>query len=107
MRLRGNPRSKKCFGPAGLCRGTRPRVYRQAGDNAREDAAADLVRPLWRALVVFRVLTWVFACAGVVMNWDDFVRPWGAAVLMGVMAVWTAVVAVGYLRGSGQLAPSV
>ncbi len=65
-------------------------------------SAADLVRPLWRALVAFRVLTWVFACAGVVMNWDDFVRPWGAAVLMLVMGVWTAVVAVGYLRRWGN-----
>ncbi|HEY3006372.1 MAG TPA: DUF5931 domain-containing protein [Kribbellaceae bacterium] len=62
----------------------------------------DLVRPLWRALVVFRVLTWAFACAGVYTRWHDLVRPYGAVVLMAVMGVWTAVVSVGYSRSWGR-----
>ncbi len=60
------------------------------------------MRPLWRALVVFRVLTWVFACAGVYTRWHAMVRPYGAVVLMAVMGLWTAVVSVGYSRSWGR-----
>ena len=66
------------------------------------DTPTDLVRPLWRALAVFRVLTLVFACVGVYTRWDDLVRPWGAVALMSLIAVWTAVVTFGYGRYWGH-----
>jgi signal transduction histidine kinase len=66
------------------------------------DRDTDLVRPLWRALVVFRIVTWLFACFGVYTRWHGIVRPWGAVVLMAVMGAWTAVVAVGYSRSWGR-----
>lgn len=62
----------------------------------------DLVRPLWRALVVFRVLAWGFAVLGVCTRWDALERRWGAVVLLVVMAAWTAVVSVGYSRTWGR-----
>ena len=62
----------------------------------------DLLRPLWRALVVFRVLGWGFAVLGVITRWDTIERRWGAVVLLAVMAVWTIVVSCGYSRGWGR-----
>lgn len=62
----------------------------------------DLVRPLWRALVVFRVLTLAFACFGVATRWDGIVRPWGAVALMVLMSGWTAVVVIGFSWSWGR-----
>ena len=62
----------------------------------------DLVRPLWRALVVFRVLGWGFAVLGVVTRWDTLERRWGAVVLLALMAGWTVVVSIGYSRTWGR-----
>lgn len=59
--------------------------------------------PLWRAAVLLRVLTFFFA-AGVVLTYlDDYARPWLALVAVGVMAGWTVVVAVRYLRPTDRL----
>lgn len=66
------------------------------------DDATDLVVPLWRALVVFRVTTWAFACFGVWSRWDGLYRPWGAVVLLAVMGVWTVAVSIGYSRQWGR-----
>jgi signal transduction histidine kinase len=65
-------------------------------------AVTDLVRPLWRALVVFRVLAWGFAVLGVYTRWDELHRRWGAVVLLAAMAVWTVVVSFGYSRTWGR-----
>ncbi|MFC0628344.1 MacS family sensor histidine kinase [Kribbella deserti] len=64
--------------------------------------STDLVRPLWRALVVFRVITWFFACLGVYTRWDGLYRPTGAIALLAVMAAWTVVVSIGYSRSWGR-----
>lgn len=64
--------------------------------------STDLVRPLWRALVVFRVITWLFACLGVYTRWSGLYRPTGAIVLLAVMAGWTVVVSIGYSRSWGR-----
>ncbi|HZX06480.1 DUF5931 domain-containing protein, partial [Kribbella sp.] len=61
-----------------------------------ERPEVDPLQPLWRALVVFRVLTWVFACLGVWTLWDGIVRPYGAVLQLAVMGVWTAVSSYGY-----------
>jgi signal transduction histidine kinase len=62
----------------------------------------DLLLPLWRALVVFRAVTWGFACFGVWTRWDGIHRHWGAVVLLAVMGIWTVVVSIGYSRHWGR-----
>ena len=67
-----------------------------------ERDSVDLLQPLWRALVVFRVITWGFACFGVWTRWDGIVRPSGAVLLLAVMAVWTVISSIGYSRRWGR-----
>ncbi|MEU8224953.1 DUF5931 domain-containing protein [Kribbella sp. NPDC048915] len=67
-----------------------------------ERETVDLLQPLWRALVVFRVLTWAFACFGVWTRWDGIVRPSGAVLQMAVMGVWTLISSIGYSRRWGR-----
>ncbi|WP_350274732.1 DUF5931 domain-containing protein [Kribbella sp. HUAS MG21] len=62
----------------------------------------DLLQPLWRALVVFRVITWAFACFGVWTRWDGIVRPYGAVLQMAVMGLWTLISSYGYSRRWGR-----
>lgn len=64
--------------------------------------SADLLLPLWRALVVFRVLTWVFACFGVWSRWDGIHRPSGAIIQLAIMGAWTVVASIGYSRHWGR-----
>lgn len=59
--------------------------------------------PLWRAAVVLRVLTLVFAVAVIVVYLDEYARPALAVVAAGVMAVWTAVIGYRYLRPTGRM----
>lgn len=69
---------------------------RTAGDSA------DLLLPLWRALVVFRVITWGFACFGVWSRWPGIHNPTGAVIQLTVMGVWTVVASIGYSRHWGR-----
>jgi signal transduction histidine kinase len=72
-------------------------------DDARQPGeSADLLLPLWRALVVFRVITWVFAGFGVWTRWDAIQRPSGAIAQLAVMGVWTVVASLGYSRHWGR-----
>ncbi|WP_133985478.1 MacS family sensor histidine kinase [Kribbella voronezhensis] len=64
--------------------------------------AADLLLPLWRALVVFRVITWLFACFGVWTRWDGIHRHSGAVAQLAIMGVWTVVASIGYSRHWGR-----
>ncbi|WP_433006209.1 MacS family sensor histidine kinase [Kribbella sp. CA-294648] len=64
--------------------------------------AIDLMLPLWRALVVFRAITWGFACFGVWSRWDGIHRPSGAVVQLAVMGGWTVIVSIGYSRHWGR-----
>jgi signal transduction histidine kinase len=52
--------------------------------------------------VVFRVITWGFACLGVWSRWDGIVRPSGAVLQMAVMGVWTVISSIGYSRRWGR-----
>lgn len=59
--------------------------------------------PLWRAAVLLRVITLPFA-AGVVLTYlDGYDRPWLALVGVGLMAGWTAVISLRYLRPHDRL----
>src|SRR5688572_24434509 len=55
--------------PAGNPASSVELLRRAAGPVGRlsrvERDSVDLLQPLWRALVVFRLITWVFACFGV------------------------------------------
>ncbi|TDC30337.1 MacS family sensor histidine kinase [Kribbella albertanoniae] len=62
----------------------------------------DLLQPLWRALVVFRVITFGFACFGVWTRWEGIARPSGAVLQMAIMAVWTLISSFGYSRRWGR-----
>lgn len=62
----------------------------------------DLLQPLWRALVVFRLITFGFACFGVWTRWDGIARPSGAVLQLAIMAVWTLISSVGYSRRWGR-----
>ena len=63
----------------------------------------DPTTPLWRAAVLLRVLTFLFAAGVVLIYLDEYARPWLALVTVGVMAAWTAVIAVRYLRPTERL----
>lgn len=73
------------------------------GDPAGPPPPKDPTTPLWRAAVLLRVLTLLFAAVVVLAHLDEYARPWLALVSVGVMAGWTAVVAVRYLRPTGRL----
>ena len=57
------------------------------------------LQPLWRGLVVYRVLTLVSAAVVVLASLDIYASPGGALAVLAVMAAWTATTAWGYLRG--------
>ncbi|MGW6282733.1 MacS family sensor histidine kinase [Kribbella sp. NPDC055071] len=67
-----------------------------------EREPVDLLQPLWRALVAFRIITWGFACLGVWTRWDGIVRPSGAVLQLAVMGVWTVISSIGYSRRWGR-----
>lgn len=67
-----------------------------------ERQTVDLLQPLWRALVVFRLITWVFAGLGIWTRWDGIVRPSGAVLQLAVMGVWTLISSYGYSRRWGR-----
>ncbi|MFC6162883.1 MacS family sensor histidine kinase [Kribbella jiaozuonensis] len=67
-----------------------------------ERETVDLLQPLWRALVVFRIITWGFACFGVWTRWDGIVRPTGALLQLAVMGIWTLISSLGYSRRWGR-----
>ncbi|HKR48418.1 MAG TPA: DUF5931 domain-containing protein, partial [Pseudonocardiaceae bacterium] len=52
--------------------------------------------PLWRGVVVLRIVTAAFAIAAIIVHHDGYVRPGlGWAVLAGI-AVWTVVTCLAY-----------
>ncbi len=62
----------------------------------------DMVRPLeplWRGLLVYRVLTLVSGIAIVVYSLADYASPAGAIAVLVIMVGWTAVTGFAYLGG--------
>ncbi|HEU0286095.1 MAG TPA: DUF5931 domain-containing protein, partial [Nocardioidaceae bacterium] len=68
---------------------------------ADRDRSDDLVLPLWRALVVFRIVTWGFAVVAVYLRRDEIDLMSGAVTILAAMAGWTVVVSVAYSRDWG------
>ena len=66
-------------------------------------ASKDPTVPLWRAAVLLRVLTLLFANGVLLVYLDEYARPALALVAGGAMTVWTAVIAVRYLRPNDRL----
>jgi signal transduction histidine kinase len=59
-------------------------------------AATDILTPLWRGVVVLRVITAAFAIAAIIVHHGGFARPGlGWAVLAGI-AVWTVLTCLAY-----------
>jgi signal transduction histidine kinase len=56
------------------------------------------LEPLWRGMLVYRVLTLVSAVAGVLLSLDEFASRAGAIAVLVVMAAWTAGSGYVYLR---------
>ncbi|MDQ4020549.1 MAG: DUF5931 domain-containing protein [Actinomycetota bacterium] len=58
--------------------------------------ATDIMTPLWRGVVVLRIVTAAFAIAAIIVHHDGYVRPGlGWAVLAGI-AIWTTVTCLAY-----------
>jgi signal transduction histidine kinase len=77
---------------------------RRGRRGATVDVRAALL-PLWRGLVVFRVVALVYAAVNVVRDVGLYARPALGIVVLGLMAAWTLVTSVAYLRGADRLAP--
>jgi signal transduction histidine kinase len=58
----------------------------------------DPITPLWRGVIAFRLLTWAFAAGTVIVQHEHYRREWLAWTLVGVMAVWSVVISLLYLR---------
>ena len=55
------------------------------------------LEPLWRGMLVYRVLTLVSAAAVVLLSLDDYASPVGAVAVLVVMAIWSAGSGYAYL----------
>ncbi|MBB1156033.1 MULTISPECIES: MacS family sensor histidine kinase [Amycolatopsis] len=62
----------------------------------------DPATPLWRGVVVLRVVTWLFALAVAIAHHTGFQRPWLGWLVIGVMAVWSVVSSFAYMRENGR-----
>ena len=60
---------------------------------------------VWRALAVFRGLGLLYAYAVYARRYDEYLHPVGGWVVLGLMTVWTVVVAVLYSRPAGRRWP--
>lgn len=64
----------------------------------------DFLLPLWRALVVYRLVTWAVAVGSFALAWERYPRILPGLILLAVMAAWTAVVTVVYSTDGGRRA---
>lgn len=62
----------------------------------------DPATPLWRGAVVLRIVTLLFAVGATSVNHSGYQREWLAWSVLAAMAVWTAVVVVGFSRPGGR-----
>ncbi|MFE0019965.1 MacS family sensor histidine kinase [Amycolatopsis sp. NPDC059021] len=64
--------------------------------------ARDPATPLWRGVIVLRVVTLLFAVGAVFVHRAEYQREWLAWTVLGVMAAWTLVTSVFYAYESGR-----
>lgn len=68
--------------------------------------SAPLVRdpatPLWRGVVVLRVVTWAFALGVVIVHHADFNRLWLAWTVICAMGAWTVLSSLAYVWENGR-----
>lgn len=60
------------------------------------------LEPLWRGVVVYRVLTLVTVVGVSAFHMTDYASPLGAGLVLAAMTVWTAVLARGWLVGADE-----
>ncbi|ASO23160.1 signal transduction histidine kinase [Actinoalloteichus hoggarensis] len=58
----------------------------------------DTTTPLWRGAVILRIVTLLFAAAGVLVNIDRYSRPELGIAVLSAMAAWTGITTVLYLQ---------
>lgn len=56
----------------------------------------DLITPLWRGVVILRIVTAVFAIGSIIVHHDGFARPGLGWVVLAGIAGWTAVTSLAY-----------
>jgi signal transduction histidine kinase len=56
------------------------------------------LEPLWRGMLVYRVLTLVSSVVGVLLSLDEYASPPGAVAVLVAMVAWTAGSGYGYMR---------
>ncbi|HWR47571.1 MAG TPA: DUF5931 domain-containing protein [Pseudonocardiaceae bacterium] len=59
-------------------------------------AATDIMSPLWRGVVVLRVITAAFAIAAIIVDHDGFARPGLGWVMLAGIVVWTVLTCLTY-----------
>ncbi len=59
-------------------------------------AATDIMTPLWRGVVVLRIVTAVFAIAAIIVHHDGYTRPGLGWVVLVSIAVWTVLTCLAY-----------
>ncbi|TDV50792.1 MacS family sensor histidine kinase [Actinophytocola oryzae] len=64
--------------------------------------AEDPTLPLWRAAVILRVLTLLFALGVIFNHREEYARPGLGFAMAGVMVAWTAAITYRYLRPTGR-----
>jgi signal transduction histidine kinase len=64
----------------------------------QSQGSQDPTLPLWRAAVILRLLTLLFALGVIFYHRDVYARPWLAFVMGGVMIVWTGAISYRYLH---------
>ncbi|GAA4550671.1 MacS family sensor histidine kinase [Amycolatopsis samaneae] len=65
-------------------------------------ATRDPATPLWRAVIVLRVVTLLFAVGAALVHRAEYQRAWLAWTVLGVMAAWTLVTSTSYAREAGR-----
>ncbi|MER7083765.1 DUF5931 domain-containing protein, partial [Saccharopolyspora kobensis] len=69
---------------------------------SNEPRVTDGRSPLWRGHNVFRVVTFFYACAWVIFQFDSYARPWLAVVVLVLMGLWTAFTVWRYSKRCGR-----
>jgi len=62
----------------------------------------DAMTPLWRGVVLLRLVMAAFAAAAIVVHSDGYARPELGWVVLAAMLAWTAVTTVAYSRDAGR-----